>query len=97
MSALAFVLESAAVTVVFVKGSIFKRLRENGPELWREFAACPLCAGVWIGAGWLLVRRVLAGAALHADAAVDALAAGAITGVLSLGCVLLLAVLDKHT
>ena len=43
------VLLSAAITVVFYKGSIFDPLRQHGPELWRDLAMCPLCSGVWIG------------------------------------------------
>lgn len=43
------VLFSAAITVVFVRGSVFAPLRQHGPALWRELAECPLCSGVWIG------------------------------------------------
>ena len=93
----ATVLESAAITVVFVRGSIFKRFREIGPSIWRELASCPLCAGVWIGAGWSLVRSALAGPIARVDVAADALAAGAMTGALAMAFVLLLAVLDKHS
>lgn len=42
---------SAAITVVFVRGSIFSPLRSHGPDLWKEFASCALCVGVWVGAG----------------------------------------------
>jgi hypothetical protein len=45
------VLFSAAITVVFVRGSIFSPLRSHGPDIWKEFAACALCVGVWVGAG----------------------------------------------
>lgn len=45
------VLFSAAITVVFTQGKIFRFAREHGPALWRELVSCPLCSGVWIGAG----------------------------------------------
>lgn len=54
MSTLAIVLFSAAIAVVFTQGEIFKFLR-RGPWIWREFAKCALCSGVWIGAAmWCL-------------------------------------------
>lgn len=87
------VFESAAITVVFAKGSIFKWLRSSGPEFWQELAGCPLCAGVWIGAGW----RLLHAPVVDSRVAWDALASGAETGVLALLLVLLLALLDKHS
>lgn len=100
MSTLATVIEAVAITVVFVRGSIFKRLRESGPALWRELASCPLCAGVWIGAGWSILRVALVGT-LHADAwpelAVRALATGTLAGSFALLFVLTLSVLDKHS
>lgn len=43
------VLFSAAITAVFVKGSLFSGLRARGPALWREWASCALCVGVWVG------------------------------------------------
>ena len=100
VSTASLVLAAAAITIVFVRSSIFKRVREGGPALWQELAACPLCAGVWIGAGW---RVTLAFALERAtrpeppELALQALAVGAMTGVLALGCQLLLAVLDKHS
>lgn len=51
MNYVLIVLLSAAITVVFVRGSIFDALRAHGPELWRDLAKCPLCSGVWIGGG----------------------------------------------
>jgi hypothetical protein len=44
------VLAAAAITLVFVRGSIFAPLRSIGPHLWQELASCALCAGFWIGA-----------------------------------------------
>ena len=93
----AFVIESAAITIVFVKGSIFQPLRESGPKLWQTLAGCPLCAGVWIGAGWLLLRRLLASQTFGLATAADALAAGAVTGVLALLLALVWALFDKHS
>ncbi len=49
MSYATIVLFSAAITVVFVRGSIFDPLRKRGPELWRDLVKCPLCSGVWVG------------------------------------------------
>lgn len=45
------VLESAAITLIFVRGSIFARLRSAGPAWWRELVSCAMCSGFWIGAG----------------------------------------------
>lgn len=44
-------LESAAITLIFVRGSIFARLRSAGPGWWRELSSCAMCSGFWIGAG----------------------------------------------
>jgi hypothetical protein len=44
------ILFSAAISVVFTQGEIFKFLR-RGPWLWRELAKCALCTGVWVGMG----------------------------------------------
>ena len=87
-------LEAAAITIVFVRGTIFKRVRESGPALWRELASCPLCAGVWIGAGWYALRGAVPG---PFESALTALATGAATGVLALLASLSVAVLDKHS
>lgn len=89
-----FVLEAAAMTLVFTRGTIFTRVREAGPGLWRELAKCPLCAGVWVGAGWTVFRAWSAPASTLERAA-DALAAGALTGVLALFLVLLWGVLER--
>lgn len=43
------VLVSAALTVVFVRGTLFDAFRRNGPALWRELCSCALCMGVWVG------------------------------------------------
>lgn len=45
------VFTAAAITLVFVRGSIFAPLRSRGPGIWRELASCALCAGFWVGAG----------------------------------------------
>lgn len=47
-----FALQAAAITLIFVRGSIFERVRSRGPALWRELASCALCAGFWVGLGW---------------------------------------------
>ena len=90
---LGHVIEAAAITLVFVRGSIFKRVREAGPSVWRELAGCPLCAGVWVGAAWHLLReRPLA---VSIDVIADVLGVGALTGVLALVVVLLVSLLDR--
>jgi len=48
------VLFAAAIAVVFTQGEIFNFLR-RGPWIWRELASCPLCSGVWLGAGMYLL------------------------------------------
>lgn len=100
MIALGSVLEAVAITIVFVRGSIFKSFRESGPALWRELASCPLCAGVWIGAGWMMAREAVAGRIRSyppVDFMMTALGTGAVVGSLALLFVLTLAVLDKHS
>lgn len=47
-----FALQAAAITLIFVRGSIFERVRTRGPALWRELASCALCSGFWIGLAW---------------------------------------------
>lgn len=93
------VLESVALTLVFVRGTLFKSLRDSGPALWRELANCPLCIGVWIGAVWSLLQilRGPVGARAHEwlPLLLDALAAGAMTGVVALGATLVLDILDS--
>lgn len=87
------VLEAVAITIVFTKGSIFKRLRESGPALWRELADCPLCAGVWIGMIWHLLRA--RPDALSLNVTEQVLAAGVLTGVGALILSLFIALLDR--
>ena len=89
-----YVFEAVAITLVFTKGAIFKRVRESGPALWRELAACPLCAGVWVGMIWRVVRALpeVQATALFAE---DVLAAGALTGVVALVVALFVGVLDR--
>ena len=93
----AHVIESAAITIVFVKGTIFRPVRENGPGLWQTLAGCPLCAGVWIGAAWLLLHHLFTARPFGLATAADALAAGAVTGVLALLLALVWALFDKHS
>lgn len=52
-------LEAAAITLVFTRGSLFDGMRSRGPAWWRELARCPLCAGVWVGFGWFVLRKQL--------------------------------------
>jgi hypothetical protein len=40
----------AAITLVFVRGSVFDWLRARGPGWWRELVSCALCSGFWVGA-----------------------------------------------
>ena len=113
-SAALFILavQAAAITIVFVRGSIFERVRDNGPRLWQELTSCPLCAGVWIGFGWSLLswfRSLGTPASLETlweklrsewlSVALDTLAVGALTGTLALFIEILLNFLvrdDEH-
>lgn len=90
-----YVLEAAAITFVFTKGTIFKSLREHGPKLWQELASCPLCAGVWIGMLWRVLRTWSESHGLTVAFAADVLASGAATGVVALVVVLFVALLDR--
>lgn len=91
------VLEAAVITLVFTRGSIFRRLRELGPPLdearprtlWQEFASCPLCVGVWVGFAWRLLHERPIAPSVELGA--DVLASGASTGVLALLLGLLIA------
>lgn len=74
----------AALTLVFVRGSIFEPLRSRGPRLWRELVNCPLCLGVWVGVG-SAVYSYLNSTASVLPHALEILALGALTGVLALG------------
>ncbi len=92
------ILFSAAITVVFTEGSIFKVLREHGPKLWRELVSCALCSGVWIGtAMWLLSAGFPHAGDSQAKAlyAVTALGTGCLTGCLALLFVLIWEKLDQ--
>lgn len=51
MTDLWVILMASAATVVFTRGKLFQWLRDHGPRLWRELVGCPLCLGVWVGAG----------------------------------------------
>lgn len=51
MNSISIVLFSAAITLVFTRGSLFDVFRLRGPGWSRELAQCPLCSGVWIGCG----------------------------------------------
>jgi hypothetical protein len=84
---------AAAITLVFVRGSIFKGLRSSGPALWQELASCALCSGFWIGAILYF---------LHGEPAyfafsywLNVLGFGALTAVASLLLVLALDALEK--
>ena len=96
MTSALLVLEAAAITIVVTKGSIFKRLREVGPWFWRELSSCPLCAGVWIGAGWYLLHQPLPPSSLR-GAALEALGTGVVTGVLALLIARILNALEKYS
>lgn len=89
-----YVLEAAAITLVFTKGTIFKAVREHGPKLWQELASCPLCAGVWVGMVWR-VLRALPDVHVTLSFAEDVLASGAVTGVATLVVALFVSLLDR--
>ena len=91
-----YVLEAAAIALVFTKGTIFKRLREQGPKSWQELASCPLCVGVWVGMIWR-VLRVWPDAVATPSFAADVLASGAVTGVVALVVALFVALLDRYS
>ena len=87
-------LEAVGATVVFTQGSIFKPLRDRGPQLWQEFAHCPLCVGVWVGLALralqlrdILVANAVAGGVTELSLAgwvVVLVGFGATTGMLAL-------------
>jgi hypothetical protein len=81
--------EAAAITVVFVKGSIFRWPREHGPQFWREFSGCALCVGFWVGMSWAILRGI--GAPMDP---LDVFAAAAMAAVLALLVVRALDALD---
>lgn len=90
-------LESAAIAVVFTRGTIFKRLRESGPALWRDLTSCPLCVGVWVGGAWsIATRSQVFSLPAVAPVALEALAVGTWSGVFALAISYALNILDKH-
>lgn len=99
MNYVTIVLFSAAITTVFVRGSVFAPLRKRGLckklgwffsgvwELWCDLAECPLCSGVWIGGG-VAVSQLGSLLPLHV------LGLGSLTGCLALLSSLVLDWLD---
>lgn len=69
------ILYAVAATLWFWRGSIFARVRNAGPSVWRTLAACPLCSGTWWGWGIAM--------ACH-ESPVHVALAGPATGVLAL-------------
>ena len=65
------ILALTCVTIVFTRGTIFKRVR----GVWPVLLGCPLCTGFWIGFG---------GAFFVGSHALQAFFAGAVTSVCSL-------------
>ena len=100
MSATWLVLQAVAITIVFVRGSIFRWVRESGPALWREGASCPLCAGVWIGMILhglnLYIHSTEPLGAIGLKVLLDSLGFGALVGTISLIVFFAIGVLDKH-
>lgn len=84
MTAPLLVLFSAAITVVFVKGSLFDPLRARGPKLWRKLAACALCSGVWVGAAATAAAVRWEGFHGALPPPLEILGVGALTGVSAL-------------
>jgi hypothetical protein len=83
---------SAAITVVFTRGTLFEALR-GGPHrareaearivrFFRDLVSCPLCCGVWIGAAVSLVHD--SGGAWGAARAADLLGFSCVCAVLAL-------------
>ena len=94
-------LQAAAITIVFVRGSIFERVRDHGPQFWQTLAGCPLCAGVWIGFIWSLLNRFrspsgsLENLRLEwVSVALDTLAVGALTGTIAFFAAVVLNLLE---
>ena len=83
-------LEAAAITLLWVRGSVFKPLRERGPKLWQELASCSLCFGVWVG--WL---GHLAHAGIHDLSLWKVIVAGAVSGVSAMVCEIVLKTVDE--
>lgn len=74
------VLFSAAITLVFTLGSVFEGVRSRGPDLWKEFAHCPLCVGVWVGSGVSGLAHRWSGLEPSFPMVFTCLALGALTG-----------------
>jgi hypothetical protein len=73
---------AAAITLVFVRGGLFKRVR----ALWPTFFECPLCVGVWVGAACFIALQTPAILELEPlRAVVLILGEGSATGVLAFG------------
>lgn len=94
LRALLEALEAAAITLLFVQGSIFKPLRERGPAWWQELASCPLCLGFWVGAASYMLQPG-AGLPQNAHSLWRVVAAGALSGMIALGCKFVLDTLDE--
>ncbi len=83
---------SAAITVVFTRGSIFQFLR--GPyqraretearitRFFRDLFSCPLCSGVWVGMGASLLHD--SAGRWDVIRAIDLLGFGCVSAVLAL-------------
>lgn len=80
----ALVLQAAAITLVFTLGSLFERVR----QLWPSFLGCPLCAGVWIGAGVAVADGI--------RVPLQVLGIGALSGVVALAAARVLEALDAY-
>ena len=91
-------LQAVGITIVFVRGSIFRWLRESGPALWREGASCPLCAGVWIGAAWraLDLMYLRPAGTPGVEIFLDCLGFGSLVGTIALLAYFVIGVLDKY-
>lgn len=86
------VLAATAITLVFVRGSIFEPLRSRGPKIWRDLVSCALCSGFWVGA----ILYFLRGEPAYFAAAywLDVLSHGALAAAASLLLVRALEVLE---
>lgn len=91
------VLFSAAITVVFTRGSIFAPVRERGPKLWRELSSCALCSGVWVGGGIAAASVRSAGIVSVFHVLFLAVALGSLAGCLSLLFVRVLDALESFS
>lgn len=97
------VVQSAAITVILTRATLFAWARTRGPKLWREFASCPLCVGFWVGYGlfWLRaaeavkVRDIILRPYGLVSLNLTALGLGAAAGCLALLFVLIWSKLDE--